>query len=374
MDTNKPPRSSAIAAGIVCLDIIPGMESIDGADFDRKFIPGRLVETDRTILSTGGSVSNTGLALHRLGVDTRLVARVGEDSFAQILKDLYRKIDERLLETLITDPEHMTGHAYVINPSNQDRRFLHHPGASDYFTSDDVSPSVLETAGLFHFGYPPMIKTMIENEGAELVKLYRKVKGFGLTTSMDMCVPDPTRSSGQAPWIKILGQVLPEVDLFLPSLEEILFMLDRPKYERMTANGDLIDQADENLLHDISRQLLDMGSKIILIKMGHKGVYLRTAGKEKLAEMGLVHPSDLEVWADRTIVQPAFPVVVRGTCGSGDSCIAGFLASLIRDLSPEDALKMAVAAGSSCCEKPDSFSGLMTWDQLSQRIEAGWKK
>lgn len=373
MFRNNPPRYSAIAAGLVCLDIIPGMANIDGPDFDRQFKPGRLIETDETILSTGGSVSNTGLAMHHLGINTRLICRIGNDSFAEILKDLYRRIDERLLETLIIDPDHMTGHAYVINPKNQDRRFLHHPGASDYFSSDDIDESVLKTAGLFHFGYPPMIRTMIENDGSELVKLYKKVKNFGLTTSMDMCVPDPSRSSGRADWIKILQQTLPFVDLFLPSFEEILYMLDKPLYEKMSAAGDLIAQADDKLLSDLSQQLLDMGCKIILIKIGYRGVFLRTSDENHLSTMGIVRPSNLSDWAGRSLIQPSYEVIVKGTCGSGDCCIAGFLSSLLRDLSPEDALKMAVGAGASCCEKPDAFSGLMTWDEICDRIDSGWK-
>jgi sugar/nucleoside kinase (ribokinase family) len=373
MIKNNPPRFTAIAAGLVCLDIIPGLANFDGNDFDRQFKPGQLIETEETILSTGGSVSNTGLAMHRLGIDTRLVSRIGNDSFAEILKGFYRHIDERLLETLITDPYHMTGHTFVINPKNQDRRFLYHAGANDYFCSDDVDESVLKTAGLFHFGYPPLIKTMIENDGSELVKLYKKVKNMGLTTSMDMCVPDPSRSSGQAPWKTILQQTLPFVDLFLPSFEEILYMLDKPLYERMSVSGDLIAQADDNLLSDLSQQLLDLGCRIILIKLGYRGVFLRTSTENHLSTMGIVRPSNISDWADRSLKQPSYEVIVKGTCGSGDCCIAGFLSSLLRDLSPEDALKMAAGAGACCCEKPDAFSGLMTWNEICNRIDSGWK-
>ncbi len=373
IDNTKPPRCSAIAAGLVCLDIIPGMQNIEGSDFDRQFLPGKLIETDETILSTGGSVSNTGLAMHRLGIDTKLICRIGNDSFAEILKGLYQKVDHHLLDSLIVDADHMTGHAYVINPRNQDRRFFHHPGSSDYFTAEDVDDAILKTAGLFHFGYPPMIRTMIADEGSELLKLYKKVKAYGLTTSMDMCMPDPSRSSGQAPWKKILLKTLPFVDFFLPSIEELLFMLNRALYERLAETGELIGQVDDALLFDLSQQLLEMGCKVILIKMGYRGVYLRTSDEKRLSSMGTACPSDLASWANLSIKQPSFEVEVKGTCGSGDTCIAGFLSAILRDFSPEDTLKIAVGSGACCCEQPDAFSGLLSWDELCNRINSSWK-
>ncbi|HLL78697.1 MAG TPA: hypothetical protein VKT25_04315 [Ktedonobacteraceae bacterium] len=45
------------------------------------FRPGQTIEAGPTVFSTGGSVSNTGLALHKLGVATRLMAKIGTDLF-----------------------------------------------------------------------------------------------------------------------------------------------------------------------------------------------------------------------------------------------------------------------------------------------------
>ena len=49
-----------VVAGHICLDIIPTIphERIE-------FEPGRLLQVGPAVLSTGGAVSNTGLALHR---------------------------------------------------------------------------------------------------------------------------------------------------------------------------------------------------------------------------------------------------------------------------------------------------------------------
>lgn len=55
-----------------------------------------------------------------------------------------------------------------------------------------------------------------------------------MAVSLDMSLPDPDSESGGVDWGSWLARVLPHVDLFAPNLEEILFMLDRPHYRRLS--------------------------------------------------------------------------------------------------------------------------------------------
>ena len=48
---------------------------------------------------------------------------------------------------------------------------------------------------------------------------------------MDMAAVDADSEAGRADWEAILKRVLPYVDFFVPSVEELCFMLDRPRYE-----------------------------------------------------------------------------------------------------------------------------------------------
>ncbi|MEJ2359724.1 MAG: PfkB family carbohydrate kinase, partial [Deinococcales bacterium] len=69
-------------AGHVCLDLVCRVPT------DRLVLePGGLAELHDTRLTTGGAVSNTGLALQRLGVRTRLMGSVGDDALADVLRD-----------------------------------------------------------------------------------------------------------------------------------------------------------------------------------------------------------------------------------------------------------------------------------------------
>ena len=78
----------AVVAGHLCLDIIPQFISDAGGDMGAYVAPGRLTEVGTVSLSTGGAVSNTGINLHHLGVETRLMGKIGKDLFGQAILDI----------------------------------------------------------------------------------------------------------------------------------------------------------------------------------------------------------------------------------------------------------------------------------------------
>ena len=80
--------------------------------------------------SLGGAVGNSGLALHRLadGVAVRLVAKIGQDRFGEIIEALLNERDspeagepERLTSNLLRDPTLGTSYTIVIDPPGVDR-------------------------------------------------------------------------------------------------------------------------------------------------------------------------------------------------------------------------------------------------------------
>lgn len=375
--TSPNKSRSCIVAGHLCLDVIPTL--IGTGNFASTFLPGRLLEAGPVLMATGGAVSNTGQALHKLGIDTRLMGKIGDDMFGQAILRLIEGVEARLAADTHIVPGEASSYTIILSPPNTDRIFLHCPGANDTFGADDIDYDALREADLFHFGYPPLMKRMYEHNGIELAALFQQAKATGITTSLDLAMPDPTAPSGQANWPAILETTLPYVDIFTPSIEEILLTLQPQQFHRLNAEAkaahqDLLAVISPTLLSDIGQKLLDLGAKIVLIKASHLGLYLRTADEKRLAEMGRAKPIVMTTWAKRELWAPIFETAVTGTTGAGDASIAGFLAALLQDLPPEEAVTMGNAVGACNVEAADATSGVRSWAETLARIEAGWTR
>ena len=301
---------TAAVAGHLCLDIFPDFASSTPEQFQRSFVPGHLLPAGPLSFSTGGAVSNTGRALHILGIPVRLMGKVGDDFSGQIIRQLVAAQHPDLAAGLIVDPAANTSYTIVISPPGIDRILFHCPGANDTFGAADIRYDALADTALFHFGYPPLMRRMYAPDGSQLAEIFRRVRSLGVTTSLDTAFPDPASPAGQADWRAILGLTLPYVDIFAPSIEEILLMLRRSEYEALLQNaagGDILPLITPALLSDLGRELLAMGAKIVGLKLGYRGLYLRTAHAAALADMGRAGFTHPDAWANQDSGRPASP-------------------------------------------------------------------
>lgn len=350
----------AVVAGHICLDIIPAI------DHGFRLEPGRLYEVGAPTIATGGAVSNTGVALHILGVPAMLMGKIGNDSFGRSIQEVLKGYDPTLAEGMVVVPGAVSSYTVVVNIPGTDRIFLHCPGANNSFASADLDVERLAGAALFHFGYPAFMAATYADGGRELIRMYRLVKQAGLTTSLDLGMPDPGGPGGRADWSAILAQTLPDVDIFLPSADELLYALDRERF----GEGDNLAARD---LSRLGAELLRLGTAIAGIKLGARGMYIRTAAASRLAAMGPAAPADPAAWADRELWFPIFREErFAGATGAGDTTIAGFMAALLRGRDVVSAGRFANAVGACNVEAPDALSGIRSWDATLARIQSGW--
>lgn len=216
-------RKKVIVAGHICLDITPVFPDGGTGRIEDFLSPGKLVEVKGADVHTGGCVANTGLAMKILGADVTLMGKIGRDAFGDMVLNILRRYDAD--SGMLFSEGFSTSYSVVIAMPGIDRIFLHNPGANNAFRADDIPEDIPEDVSLFHFGYPPIMKAMYENDGAELVKLMRRMKAAGIATSMDMAAVDAASEAGRTDWEKILRLTLPFVDFFVPSVEELCFML-----------------------------------------------------------------------------------------------------------------------------------------------------
>ena len=248
-----------------------------------------------------------GLRLHKLGVATQLIGKVGGDPYGQRILDLLRQHDPAFIESMVVDDREATSYTIVISPPGLDRIFLHCPGANDTFGSEDIAWQHVEGARLLHFGYPPLMRRLCQNAGDQLLQIFLHAKGLGLTTSLDMAAVDVQSEAGKVDWAAWLQHVLPGVDLFLPSVEEILLMLE-PHGRPHAA-----DQVNRSLLSDLAIRLLELGVAIVAIKLGQQGLYLRTSSAlDRLQALGAAAPRELRCWQSRELYSACYMAEFRG--------------------------------------------------------------
>ncbi|MEA3431502.1 MAG: PfkB family carbohydrate kinase [candidate division WOR-3 bacterium] len=123
-------------------------------------------------------------------------------------------------------------------------------------------------------------------------------------------------------WMKLLEPCLPYLDIFLPAVEEA----------RMITDAETVEE--------IAKILIDKGVKIVGLKMGKEGCYIRTKSKK--------------------IRIPAYPVEVIDTTGAGDAFVAGFLTGILKKWSLEKTGRLANAAGALSTTAIGATGGLIS--------------
>mgnify|MGYP004462878673 CR=1 FL=1 len=370
-------KKKMIAAGHICVDITPAIPGKKVTKINELMIPGKLIEVGDATVSTGGAVANTGLAMKVLGANVSLMGKIGNDAFGGIVKSVLKKYGAED-ELLISDTEG-TSYTLVVAVPGIDRIFLHNPGANNSFCTEDIPVEELKDAALFHFGYPTIMRSMYLNDGEELVKMMKMVKEAGVATSMDLASVDEASEAATVDWHLVLERVMPYIDIFVPSVEELCYMLDKERFQewqKRAAGKDITEVLDiEKDVKPLAQECMKLGAKILLLKCGVPGMYFCSADKEVLSQISDRLELDVDAWAGKEYFEKSYvPERVLSGTGAGDTSIAAFLTAMTDGYTPEDALHLAAGTGASCVTAYDALSGLKTFEELKKKIDAGWEK
>ena len=371
-----PKKYDVVVAGYVSVDIVPdfkknGVQSTV-TDF---FIPGKLIEINGIGFSPGGVVANTGIAMQQFGKRILLNGLIGSDLIGKILLELLT--DYNSTDGITVTDSANTAFGIVISPPGVDRIFLESPGCNQLIGLSHINVDGIAQSRLFHFGYPPLLRQFYLNDGYQLVHLFRTVKAQQVATSLDFSLPDLASESGQVNWQLVLKRTLPFTDIFVPSLEEILQIMRPSLYTEIKSSSEnitLIDEVSIEIVRGMGEEIINMGVKILLIKMGHRGAYLLTGDVSPMKistdlSLSTEDWSNVELWCD------AFPVDesrVKNASGSGDTAAAAFLTAILNAELPEPALRYAALAGRNNLYRANSHDSLPDWRQMTDDL--GGKK
>ncbi len=333
-----------VVAGHICVDITPALPA------DTVIEPGALVEVGPVSVTLGGCVANAGGNLVNLGVPVRLVGTIADDELGATVRRMLLGRGMSSSELLVT-AEAQTSYSLVFQADGADRTFWHYAGANAFFDGTAVD---LTGARLLHVGYPPLLRGLLPEQGLPLRRLLSRARSAGITTSLDMAVVDPDSEVGALDWAGILRAILPQLDIFSPSIDDLTSALK------------IDEEVSAGLVEQLAERFIEAGVAVVAISAGAKGQYLRTGSAERLATGGLVLEPLSPAWANQSFWQE--PAVVREvvtTNGAGDAVSAGLLFGLWSGMEPADATQFAAACAAA------TISGLATREETVTRIRQG---
>jgi len=366
-------KYDVVIAGYTCVDLIPEFKkNTSYTSISNIFIPGRLIEIDRVSFVLGGVVANTGLALKKFNRKVYLNGLVGNDVVGKMAKEWLEEynISEGIQTTEIAG----TAISIVIAPPGVDRIFLESSGCNQIFDTSFIKFDIISQSRIFHFGYPPLLTQFLLHSGSQLAEMFSSIQKMGVVTSLDFSIIDPQSESGKINWPEVMKKILPNIDIFVPSLEEVLQIMTPLKYAEFQdsfKNGELINEVPVSLIKEIGKLIIDSGVKILLIKAGERGAFLITGDVSSINENTAIN-LQIESWNFREFWCKAYSVDETKTInsnGAGDTAVAAFLSAILDGHCAESALKYAALAGRNNLYCQNIFTDLSDWQEMTKEIE-----
>lgn len=306
-------------AEVTCLGIL--VADLVGKPVDKYPDRGKLVLVDQLELHSGGCASSAAVALAKIGVKTAVIGKVGKDGLGDFMIGALEKngVDTR---GVIRDPNVGTSGTMVMVHSDGERSFIHYLGANASLTENDVDFGLLKDTKILHVAGSFLMPGI---DGEPTARVLKKAQEMGITSSLD------TAWDSKGRWMSLLKPCLEYMDYAVPSIEEA----------RMVTGKD--DPAD------IAKVFMDHGVKIVGLKMGEDGCYIRSADEE--------------------IRIKKFDVNAVDALGAGDCFAAGFLTGVLNGWDLEKTGRFANAVGASCVMALGATTGVKSLEETLAFME-----
>jgi 2-dehydro-3-deoxygluconokinase len=282
--------------------------------------------------SMAGAESNIAIGLTRLGKRVGWLSRIGKDPFGDYIYSTLsgEGVD---LSHVIRDSQYPTGVMFKeIKGAMDPRVFYYRKGsAASVWDSKELTQEMFEGVKTFHLtGITPALSTECKKVSFEAVRL---AKQAGAMISFDPNMRYKLWNIEKAR--ETFLELIKYSDIFLPGIDE----------------GVLITEEQDP--DSIGAKILEMGPKIVVIKLGQRGsvAYMKVDGHvEKIEAEG-------------------FPVqLIIDTVGAGDGFAAGFLSAFLDNEPIYICLQRANAVGAMVTQYRGDWEGLPTLEEVERFI------
>lgn len=282
----------------------------------------------------GGAPANVAVGITRLGVTCGFIGKVGADAFGEFLKASLKKNGVNI-DGVVETKEAPTALAFVSRSKTGERHFLFYrePCADILLSEGELQQDWLRGIRYLHVGGVSLTRTPSRQTTLRAIEIARN---NGVVITFDPNLRLDLWPGGLDECRKIMRQVLLRTDIFLPSQEELLLLMDREQLD------DALSRAHE------------LGPPTICLKCGADGsrISIQTAKGQY----------------DR-FSQKAFDVNVVDTTGAGDGFNAGLIVGLVKGMSLQESVRQGTAVASLVITKIGAITALPTEQELSQFLK-----
>jgi len=277
--------------------------------------PGETTQGEELTRAFGGKGANQAVACSRLGAETTMVGRVGNDSFGRSLR-AGLKAEGVNVDSVRADPGAASGVALILLEPSGENRIIVIGGANLRLDDEDVATA----------------SKLLRKSDAVLMQLEIPLPAVKAVAkaAREMRVPSVLDAGAATPAAAEAG---------LPALFDVLSP-NEAEAEALTGMA-VREVADARRA---AQRLREMGARDVVIKLGERGAYW-------LGPDGEQH-------------SPAFAVTPVDSTAAGDAFSAALAAGLATGASMPEAMRRANAAGALACLKLGAQPSMPTADAL----------
>ncbi|MEM9197259.1 MAG: ribokinase [Pseudomonadota bacterium] len=281
----------------------------------RQPVMGETILGESFALGPGGKGSNQAVACGRLGADTAIITKLGEDDFAQMALNTWSEAG--VTPAISRAPDSYTGAAYIfVDAATGDNAIIIAPGAAALISHEDIEAEAarIQAASVF--------VTQLEQPIDAALRALQIARAAGVTTVLN-----------PAPAAALPAGLLAQCDYVTPNETEA---------EALTG----IPVATEDEARAAALRLIEMGAGAAVITLGARGALFQSPGRSEMV--------------------PAFnagPVVE--TTGAGDAFNGGFAVALARGEDPVAATRYGCAVAGISVTRPGTAPSMPNAEEVA---------
>lgn len=279
--------------------------------------PGETVNGRRFVTGPGGKGSNQAVAAARLGAEVTFVGRVGQDVFAELALNTWKK-EGINTDFVVRDPEHSTGVAPIFVDDSGENSIVVVLGANLAMQPSDID------AAAHVIAEADILLTQLEINYDIVAYALKVAKEKGVRTILN---PAP---AGTLP-----RDVLALADFMTPNETEL----------------EVLSGTSHLPVEEAARSLLVTDDQTVIVTLGAQGArYVRKQESVRI---------------------PGFQVDVVDTTGAGDAFNGGLAVALAEGLSLQDAIRFANATAALCVTRPGTAPSMPYRSEVEALLASG---